>query len=404
MRKIPLLKHTLEDGIFDVLEVLRQLETTPLALDRARRRFSWDPHLISPASTTPSPSSNPKDKVTDGQRRKDFESQRRQASIPRRQFEDEVFELTEADLPRGAFSLSSDEAGKVVKQRWVEQGIWKNSWKDMFDCDSWKHEEPLELESQPDDATDTAVGELLFHRLNARAPKAHTPPNPKPDDEEQRARAARERDREASRPYHRFVYQISKERERIQARSSVEDAGVGIDDVNTRAYENVKNAWTKRGIWDRNWGGVLPGMSWKHERPLDEVPDESVPLPPYPNTRHWKYKPQLNPSFDDRQPVDTSFLRHAITFRSVRSVFPASSPRIGVAKKAQRLPPDGISRRRSQRIQALKSSVARDPVPSKSTRHIAGNQSIGASAKPRDITMPAKATRGRTKRPTKRRQ
>jgi hypothetical protein len=35
------------------------------------------------------------------------------------------------------------------------------------------------------------------------------------------------------------------------------------------AYENVKNTWTKREIWNRRWG-ILPGMSWKHEGPLGE--------------------------------------------------------------------------------------------------------------------------------------
>jgi hypothetical protein len=97
----------------------------------------------------------------------------------------------------------------------------------------------------------------------------------------------REREREASRPYHQFVYQISTERERIQEDStSREDAGAG--DINTKAYENVKNTWTKRGIWDRRWG-ILPGMSWKHEGSFEElVADDfaSVPANPPVNDSH----------------------------------------------------------------------------------------------------------------------
>lgn len=41
-------------------------------------------------------------------------------------------------------------------------------------------------------------------------------------------------------------------------------------DVNSTAYKRVKNTWMERGIWNRKWG-VLPGMSWKHEQPLEEM-------------------------------------------------------------------------------------------------------------------------------------
>lgn len=73
-------------------------------------------------------------------------------------------------------------------------------------------------------------------------------PQPKPrraksDDEKRRIverRVIREREREASRPYHQFVYQISKERERIQEEST-NGEGANATDINTGAYENVKN-------------------------------------------------------------------------------------------------------------------------------------------------------------------
>lgn len=49
-------------------------------------------------------------------------------------------------------------------------------------------------------------------------------------------------------------------------------------DINTRAYENVKNTWTKRAIWDRDWA-ILPGMSWKHNDPReDEIADDPAPI------------------------------------------------------------------------------------------------------------------------------
>jgi hypothetical protein len=57
---------------------------------------------------------------------------------------------------------------------------------------------------------------------------------------------------------------------------------VSIANINTRAYENVKNTWTKRGIWNGRWG-ILPRMSWKHEEPLEEeTADGPVPVPPNP--------------------------------------------------------------------------------------------------------------------------
>ena len=46
-------------------------------------------------------------------------------------------------------------------------------------------------------------------------------------------------------------------------------------DINTMAYEAVKQAWVKRGIWDKKWG-LLPGMSWKHEHPLEELLREEM--------------------------------------------------------------------------------------------------------------------------------
>jgi hypothetical protein len=100
------------------------------------------------------------------------------------------------------------------------------------------------------------------------------PPQPKPrrlksNDEKQQVaerRAVREREGEASRPYHQFVYQISKERERIQDESANEE-GTDAADINTRAYEDVKNTWTKRGIWNGRWG-ILPGCRGNMNGPL----------------------------------------------------------------------------------------------------------------------------------------
>ena len=45
--------------------------------------------------------------------------------------------------------------------------------------------------------------------------------------------------------------------------------------MNIMAYEMVKDKWTKKGIWNKKWG-VLPGMSWKHEKPLEEMIREEM--------------------------------------------------------------------------------------------------------------------------------
>lgn len=54
-------------------------------------------------------------------------------------------------------------------------------------------------------------------------------------------------------------------------------AGCGVE-RDCCTYETVKEIRTKRGIWDTTWG-MLPGISWKHERPLEEgvLDDGSAP-------------------------------------------------------------------------------------------------------------------------------
>jgi hypothetical protein len=118
----------------------------------------------------------------------------------------------------------------------------------------WKHEEPLELESRSE--TDTDAESLPRPLSIFGIPQKQLQPKPrqpKSDVEKRRIaeqRVVQEREREASRPYHQFVYQISKERARIQEESA-NGEGADAADINTRAYKNVKNIWTKRGIWNR---------------------------------------------------------------------------------------------------------------------------------------------------------
>ena len=170
-----------------------------------------------------------------------------------------------------------EEAREMVKKRWVEQGIWNNKW-NYYTIGRWKHEEPLELESELGMDTESESLRPPFSFLSKEPqPK---PRRPKSDEEKRRIaerRVVRQREREASRPYHQFVYQVSKERERIQEESA-NGEGADAADINTRAYKTVKNTWTKRGIWKTRWG-ILPGMSWKHEEPLEEeAADGPIPV------------------------------------------------------------------------------------------------------------------------------
>jgi hypothetical protein len=86
----------------------------------------------------------------------------------------------------------------------------------------------------------------------------------------------REREREATRPYHQFIYQVSKERERID-KSSTSIERRWTANVNTRAYESIKETWIERGIWNPRWG-ILPGMTWKDQEPPEEEADKD-PVP-----------------------------------------------------------------------------------------------------------------------------
>jgi hypothetical protein len=110
---------------------------------------------------------------------------------------------------------------------------------------------------------------LIKHRHIRIIPQKQ--PQPKSDEEKHQAteqRAVRNGQREACCPYHQFIYQVSKERERILEEPANWE-GAGTTNINTRTYENVKDIWAKRMIWNITWG-VIPGMVWKHEEPLEE--------------------------------------------------------------------------------------------------------------------------------------
>ena len=205
-------------------------------------------------------------------------------------------------------------AKETIKKRWVKQGIWDDRW--TSECPGlyrhtarWMHEKRLEPEPDPE----AGVGSPLFSFSAERIERQ--PRRPKTDEEIRliaERHAARARERDASRPFHQFIYQVSKEREKIEdemklherAAPGVSDPGLPVGDsvqppqnesntqgatvatphdINTMAYERVKEIWLKRGIWYKKWG-ILPGMSWKHELYIgdlcrEEMGDDFARLP-----------------------------------------------------------------------------------------------------------------------------
>ncbi|KAH8598556.1 hypothetical protein B0O99DRAFT_738781 [Bisporella sp. PMI_857] len=395
------------DGLARAQRALAELERNPQRLDRARIRFDDSPPPYTSdrsGTTTRSQSPNPpsEEQRLRQERRVQLGLERR-ASEPYHQFEHQISEeekrIWNADLNKThRIPVGSDAytiAYETVKKRWVEQGIWNSKWNQFADG-LWKHEEPLEPE--PESETDSEVG--LSPLFVSFSPKPQSKPRlPKSDDEKRRIaerRAIREREREASRPYHQFVYQISKESERIQEESANRE-GASTADINTRAYENVKNMWAKRGIWNERWG-VLPGMSWKHEQPFEEIVreemgDDPVPANPLVNSNHETpairilgspspvqlYYRQVSGALNLSQqgpPADIALAgsENSDVERSLsapNSLFPSSSKRVLCATTGQALLP---SKRKASHKNGQPANVSLGPVYSLKVSKAAGKR------------------------------
>ncbi|KAK8061057.1 hypothetical protein PG997_015278 [Apiospora hydei] len=203
----------------------------------------------------------------------------RTRSLPKNQFLDLVTEEMQriwqktdprsAKHPKLPRSMKTDrlrtQAALAIKEVWVKHGMWHPSfegliYKRYLNVGVWRHEEPLPLVDE--DGVDlkkwpNTYAKLCHHRDN-------------------------------SRPYHQFRYQVEKARDRLleQWRQSITNSngGTGNEEyptvtipssrlpppqIDTQAYQEVRKAWTKRRIWDKEWE-VLPGQSWRHERPLED--------------------------------------------------------------------------------------------------------------------------------------
>ncbi|KAK7962842.1 uncharacterized protein PG986_003667 [Apiospora aurea] len=254
-----------DGGLFTASARLAELANDSARLDRARERFGDSPPSYSSqpsGTTTRSHSLNP---ATEEAQR--YEQRRVQltlecrASLPREQWDAETIEeahrIVQAGANDGTYLYVPDatalppeeiidQASEVVTRRWKAQGIWDEKWKEMHPqgsevpCGPWKHERPLEINPE----SQARAGQLAFQHADKR---------------------------EASRPFHQFIYQVSAERERSREALRVQGPNeVDPANINTIAYEKVKGRWVKRGIWDRHWG-ILPGMNWKHEQDFQKI-------------------------------------------------------------------------------------------------------------------------------------
>ncbi|KAK4038362.1 hypothetical protein C8A01DRAFT_37676 [Parachaetomium inaequale] len=262
----------------DLIEALAALARNPELLDRARARFDGQ------GSASPTPPVSPEsdlDPSAEAEWRRERLKVKYSASTPYYQFENQAQEEEER-LPRyirpykplpGVTDIEQ-HAHANVKMRWVEQDIWRKEWDGQFrPSGPWQHQMPRPDETQ---------GRLPVSDIEVRMA---------------------ERNREASRPYHQFIYQVSQERDRIKGdltiltRTLPQDVLASIrlatsrppsgkdeppgaregmpPDINTMAYERVKSAWMFRKIWNPKWG-VLPGMSWMHEV-VDDDPAADAP-------------------------------------------------------------------------------------------------------------------------------
>ncbi|KAK0718708.1 hypothetical protein B0T21DRAFT_295274 [Apiosordaria backusii] len=240
-----------------------------------------------------------------------------------------------------------------IRSRWVEQGIWGDDWGPAWPKNSkplttkWLHEGggPFHGPRNPT-TSDSRPGARWGHEEPDPDPESESESEPKPEsapEQEQERRpvmsifdpAYRQPERpkpprrrpigyiqtpwgpvarypipiptvrnpEASRPYHQFVYQISKEREWIKDEMAHTAPGSAID-LDAMAYESVKNNWIKDGVWHPEWDDQ-PGRTWKHEEPEPEDEEEGVGEAPHPPSNPSSRRP--SDTADDRQPTLTRY-------------------------------------------------------------------------------------------------
>ncbi|EFY95974.1 hypothetical protein MAA_08627 [Metarhizium robertsii ARSEF 23] len=143
---------------------------------------------------------------------------------------------------RGPDSMSHQR----VKERWVEQGIWRDNWSEIPKYD-WKHEEPPESDSCSDSEIESETPACAApFSFSSNPPRPRLRPRPNKSDQKIReaaerreiGRGIREKERNASRPFEQFLYQLRRESKRLEA--DLRDTVTMNLDINALAFQNVQ--------------------------------------------------------------------------------------------------------------------------------------------------------------------
>ncbi|KAL1873035.1 hypothetical protein Daus18300_004176 [Diaporthe australafricana] len=293
------------DGLFQAHRALAALAEDPEQFDQEReRRFSDSPPSYrSRSGTTTQPESPaPADEALDAytaRRNKLYRqwmlsSAAEQFAAQRREERRRIDAAGEfVGVGNSSFELAADH----VRERWIEQGIWDPKWYEanlerwgegvqhapLLDA-KWFHEQPLESEDSDSDLDESAPENFSF---GAKRKRQKTDEETRQSDERRaERRAERLRQSELTRPIQQFNYQVSRERDRLleerAQEASHDDPGKRYPpDINTQAYTLVKDRWISEGLWFDKWG-ILPGMTWLHERDFDELAQEELGPQPSP--------------------------------------------------------------------------------------------------------------------------
>ncbi|EGC44449.1 conserved hypothetical protein [Histoplasma capsulatum var. duboisii H88] len=302
-----------------VINALRRLQDNPELLARERSAFSDPPPPYASRETTQPPS--PPRPLTEADRRRERQRRKEERlnSMPERQFayqrrieEERLIDQSmrrktrrKDTLPFNKDLTFATNAVDNVTNRWKEQGIWNDKWKAQpLGPRRWSHEEPPEPDLEPE----------LEKHPHRSGPDTLDPPKPWRKIVNAESMAA-----QVSRPYYQFLFQKSKEREWLEDELDIEPS-----DIDTKAYENVKNRWLAQKIWNLKWGH-MPGLTWIHEDPDDDDDDEddSENLGNPPAGESVSH----NPVESDSQPVRrVRYKYRSDTFGSVEVTSPSPEP------------------------------------------------------------------------------
>ena len=257
-----------------VEKIAKQLEDFAAAgQDLSRRHFSRSPP---PVSSVPSTQYEDSDPPSPGTQLRDKERKEQLNSRAGKQFMIQINNELEhicatrdkSLLQQPSLSDWEEAAEANVKYKWMRQGIWDDQW-DNQPSKIWKHE--LQYFQPPAGPLKSATDTEGRH-LRTRKKREHSDLEDEYQDTVQSA--VDFQSWQSSRPCYQFVHQFCKERQWIKLGFSKHDQDQHAN-LDTRAYKDLKSHWIRDGIWDDNWT-LIPGVSWKHERPLKNPPPREI--------------------------------------------------------------------------------------------------------------------------------